>query len=124
MDLCRAYDESGEDERPQKPVEVTPLREGVLRVVSEVAGLGVSFRLKLQRLARRAYGSHGAGGAVVARTAGCRHPPSASVQGNPDARPSHSRSWRQLGISVPWKVSSGSLLSSRPEDSRFAYLAN
>ncbi|KAL1783400.1 cyclin-J isoform X4, partial [Sigmodon hispidus] len=38
-------------------------------------------RLKLRRLAGRAAGFHGAGGAVVARTAGCGHPPGASVQG-------------------------------------------
>lgn len=44
----------------------------------------VSSRLKLPRLARRAARSHGAGGAVVAGTAGCRYSSSASVQGNPD----------------------------------------
>lgn len=50
---------------------------------------GVSCRLLSPRLVGRAAGFHGAGGAVVARTAGCRHPPGASVQGNPDTRPSH-----------------------------------
>ena len=47
---------------------------------------GVSYRLKLPRLAGLAAGSHGAGGAVVAGTAGCRYSPGPSVQGNLDAR--------------------------------------
>lgn len=47
---------------------------------------GVSYRLKLPRLARRAARSHGAGGTVVAGTAGRRHSSSASIQGNPDPR--------------------------------------
>lgn len=63
---------------------------------------GVSSRLKLRRLAGRVAGFHGAGGAVVARTAGCGYSPGASVQGNPEARPSRrgsSASWRgQLGF--------------------------
>ena len=47
---------------------------------------GVSYRLKLPRLARRAARSHGAGGSVVAGTAGCRYPSSSSIQGNRDAQ--------------------------------------
>lgn len=54
--------------------------------VGGAAGLdrvwGVSSRLKLRLLAGRASGFHGAGGAVVARTAGCGYSPGASVQGN------------------------------------------
>lgn len=72
----------------------------------EGAGLdrvwGVSYRLKLQLLARRAAGSHGAGGAVVAGTAGRRHSSSASIQGNFDARFS-------IQCFVPVSINRGSL---------------
>lgn len=63
---------------------------------------GVSSRLKLRRLAGCAAGFHGAGGAVVARTTGCGYSPGASVQGNPEARPSHA------GSCAPWKGQLGS----------------
>lgn len=65
--------------------EVTPLSEGAQRALWKelaVTASGVCLnRLKLPRLARRASGSHGAGGAVVAGTVGCRYSSSASVQG-------------------------------------------
>lgn len=64
---------------------------------------GVSYRLKLPRLARHAAGSHGAGGAVVAGTAGCRHPSSSSVQGNRYVLTF------QFGASVPVSINLGSL---------------
>lgn len=66
---------------------------------------GVSYRLKLPRLARHAAGSHGAGGAVVAGTAGCRHPSSSSVQGN-----RYAPTFR-FGASMPVSVNLGSLES-------------
>lgn len=88
---------SGEDEQPRGVTPRShPREEGARRIVGGCGGYaggdrvwGVSSRLKWRRLAGRASGFHGAGGAVVARTAGCGYSPGASVQGNAETRLSH-----------------------------------